>query len=69
MATLSILYAANRGICNSTVRKELTDAFPWQRWLRERATVLRCTYTAVLVSYDAVCSMVYIGYQRIGEMS
>jgi len=69
MAALSILYAADRDVCSFTVRNELIDAFPWQRWLRERATMLRCTYTAILVSYDAVCSMVYIGYQRLGEMS
>jgi len=28
--------------------------FPWQQWLRERATILRYTGTACLVFYDDV---------------
>ena len=54
MAALSILYAVDSGVCRSTVRKELIDAFPWKR-----ATMLRCTYTAILFSYDEVYTGVY----------
>ena len=50
MAALSILYAVDSGVCSSTAPRELIHAFPWQR-----TTMLRCTYTAMLFSYDAVC--------------
>ena len=54
MAALSILYDFDSGICSSTVQKELIDAFPWQKWLCERARMLRCKYTLILFSYDIV---------------
>ena len=54
MAALSILYDFDSGICSSAVKKELIDAFPWQKWLRERARMLRCKYTLILFSYDIV---------------
>jgi len=56
MAALSILYAVDSAVCSSTSRKELIDAFPWQR-----ATMLRYTCTGILFSYDAV----YIGVHRL----
>ena len=31
MAAYSILYAVDSDVCSSTARKELTDAFRWQR--------------------------------------
>jgi hypothetical protein len=36
--------------CRSlTIQIEGIFAFPWQQWLRERSTVLLCTYSAYLV--------------------
>jgi len=29
-------------------------AFAWQQWLRERASTLRCTYTACLVNLSSI---------------
>jgi hypothetical protein len=35
--------------CGSTLQRERIVAFPWQQWLRERATVLPYTYIACVV--------------------
>jgi hypothetical protein len=48
MTTLSVSVLFT-GTCRSTITwRKSTVAFPWQKWLRERPTVLRYTYVAYL---------------------
>jgi hypothetical protein len=43
------VYVLDNGIRGSAVPREINVDFPWQQRLRERATMLRCTFIAGLV--------------------
>jgi hypothetical protein len=47
MTTIAIFYIVDREIRSSTVEKEFIFAFPWAKWLHERATVLHYMYVGL----------------------
>jgi hypothetical protein len=47
MTTIAIFYIVDREIRSSTVEKKFIFAFPWAKWLHERATILHYMYVGL----------------------
>lgn len=54
MATLNNFILLTATFASMTVQRQRTVTFPWQQRLRERATMLRCTYHILSILFKGV---------------
>jgi hypothetical protein len=49
MVTMNTFILLTGTATPTTINRERIFAFPWQKWLHQRATIKRCTYIVYLV--------------------